>query len=159
MICKDLIINTIFATISVEFESIYQSIKFLPITTRLIMSKMMLKIARFQHYNRKQPFQSSLKVMFVVFSLVFIFGLTEFNWFSNPNLSSLKVYGYKVKHTTDPTFECSGCARTRLIGCFGGQCSYRCYRSCTNGTNVVIGMYLCNCNLFFLYKNSSNSLV
>lgn len=49
---------------------------------------------------------------------------------------------YRVKSSTDPTFECSGCARTRLIGCFHGQCSYRCYRSCTNGTSVVIGKNL-----------------
>ncbi|KAJ6220349.1 hypothetical protein RDWZM_006161 [Blomia tropicalis] len=49
-----------------------------------------------------------------------------------------RVDKYKVKHTTDPSYECSGCARTRLIGCYGGQCSYRCYRSCTNGTNVII---------------------
>ena len=73
------------------------------------------------------------------FVILFLAILTP-NWWAPLHSSSSSLVGaYKVKHTTDPSFECSGCARTRLIGCFGGQCSYRCYRSCTNGTNVVIG--------------------
>lgn len=47
--------------------------------------------------------------------------------------------GYKVKSTTDPSYECGGCARTRLVGCYNGVCTYRCYRSCTNGYDVIIG--------------------
>lgn len=47
---------------------------------------------------------------------------------------------YRVLSNSDPNFECSPCARTRMIGCFNGKCTYRCYRSCTNGTYSYIGM-------------------
>ena len=71
--------------------------------------------------------------------LLFLGTLFEPFLWSSSSSSGVGVAAYKVKHTTDPSFECSGCARTRLIGCFNNLCSYRCYRSCTNGTGVVIG--------------------
>ncbi|KAH9414130.1 uncharacterized protein LOC113793505 [Dermatophagoides pteronyssinus] len=76
----------------------------------------------------------------LVIILVISFRNEYFNDDTSPRLFNpiIIVEAYRVKSTTDPSFECSGCARTRLIGCFHGQCSYRCYRSCTNGTNVVI---------------------
>ncbi|CAG2171165.1 unnamed protein product [Oppiella nova] len=43
-------------------------------------------------------------------------------------------HNYRVLSNTDPSFECTPCARTRLIGCYHGKCTYRCYRSCNNGT-------------------------
>lgn len=69
---------------------------------------------------------------------------------ANDHRQILFLEAYRVKSTTDPSFECSGCARTRLIGCFNGQCSYRCYRSCTNGTNVVMGKH--NWIKFFIHQ-------
>ena len=73
--------------------------------------------------------------------LLFLGTLFEPFLWSSSSSSGVGVAAYKVKHTTDPSFECSGCARTRLIGCFNNLCSYRCYRSCTNGTGVVIGKF------------------
>lgn len=86
-----------------------------------------------------------IRKLFVLSLLLTILVISYRNEYHNhdtsPRLfnSIMTVEAYRVKSTTDPSFECSGCARTRLIGCFHGQCSYRCYRSCTNGTNVVIG--------------------
>ncbi|OTF71314.1 hypothetical protein BLA29_012645 [Euroglyphus maynei] len=82
-------------------------------------------------------------ILLVILVISFLNDESSPKLFQNPII--IAAQAYRVKSTTDPSFECSGCARTRLIGCFHGQCSYRCYRSCTNGTNVVIGkiFYFC----------------
>ncbi|XP_054152417.1 gamma-aminobutyric acid receptor subunit pi-like [Oppia nitens] len=78
----------------------------------------------------------------VIHSLIKSFGemnnkleANSITWLMMFGLTNGYISGYRILSVSDPTFECSPCARTRLIGCFNGSCSYRCYRSCNNGTH------------------------